>query len=94
MREKKVVEIKNFDNFNESEKGVKVKRFYNYLPTTNLNNSKGVKVATFPLNMTDRTEKELNIASAGIEKVDGVAYFKQYFSRTERSSNAESFSLK
>ena len=87
MREKKVVEIKNFDNFNESEKGVKVKRFYNYLPTTNLNNSKGVKVATFPLNMTDRTEKELNIASAGIEKVDGVAYFKQYFSRTETTTH-------
>ena len=33
MRNKKVVEIKDFSNFNDKNEGVKVKRLYNYLPT-------------------------------------------------------------
>ena len=83
MRNKKVVEIKDFSNFNDKNEGVKVKRFYNYLPTSTLKNSKGVKIATFPQNMTDLTEKPLNLADSGIEKVEGIAYFKQYYSRTD-----------
>lgn len=87
MREKKVVEIKKFDNFNSTNNEVKTKTFYNYSPSNNLKNSKGFEIATFPQNLTNKTERELNIASAGITSVDGVAYFKQYFSRTETTTH-------
>lgn len=77
MRKKKVVEIKKFNNFCEVN-NVLTKSFYNFLPSETLNNSKGVGVATFPLNLNDKTEAELNITDAKLESVEGVAYFKQY----------------
>ncbi|MBQ8615152.1 MAG: hypothetical protein IJ415_01125 [Clostridia bacterium] len=85
MREKKVIEIDKFNNFNNSSSNIKAKSFYNFFPTQTLHNSKGITVATFPLNLTDKTESELNIVGAGLESVDGVAYFKQYVQRTGKT---------
>ena len=79
MRTKKVVEIKEFNNFNDLENGIKTKSFYNYLPTNKLKNSKGIAVAKFPYNINKKTEAELNIAGAGVEYVKGLGYFKQFF---------------
>lgn len=75
MRKKKVVEIKEFNNDNVAL----VKGFYNYNPSKILKNSHGVKNATFPKNAKNLTERELNISATGIEKVKGVAYFKQFY---------------
>lgn len=81
MRQKKVVEISEFNNDNVAL----VKGFYNYNPTKALRNSYGIKNATFPQNATKLTEKELKISSTGIEKVKGVAYFKQYYRDSNRT---------
>lgn len=86
MREKKVVEIKTFNNFDENN-NVKTKMFYNYLPNSSLNNSKGIVNATFPKNRTNKTEKPLKIAETGITSVEGIAFFKQYFPLSESITN-------
>ncbi len=79
MKNKKVVEIKNFDNFNKDANSVNAQIFYNYKPAKELKNSLGVVNAKFPLNNTNTSEAELNISVKGINKVEGIAYFKQYF---------------
>lgn len=79
MKTKKRVEIDSFDNFNSKENGIKVEQFYNYLPGKTLKDSYGVNVALFPKNKNSNIYKELNISSAGLESVEGVAYFKQFF---------------
>ncbi len=79
MKTKKRVEIVNFDNFDSKSSAVKVDQFYNYYPGKLLKNSYGVDVAKFPKNASSNVYKELNIASAGFESVDGVSYFKQFF---------------
>ncbi|MBQ9795525.1 MAG: hypothetical protein IJW36_01000 [Clostridia bacterium] len=84
MRSKKVIEIKRFDNFSENST-VKVKNYYNFLPTWCLNNTHGVAEATFPLSAKSTTEQPLKIAEAGIEVVKGVAYFKQYARLSEKN---------
>ena len=85
MRNKKVVEIDSFNGFYGSKNGVKVESFYNFLPTESLNNSKGVAIATFPTSLTNKKVKPLAIQTAGIEKVDGLVYFKQYFPQNGRT---------
>lgn len=79
MSVKKRLEISKFNNFDANSNLVKADKFYNYLPTEQLNNSMGVKVATFPKMENDLTEEPLNFAGAGITSIEGVAYFKQYF---------------
>ena len=78
MRTKKEIIIDRFDNFDKNSNAILTKTFYNYKPSTHLNNSKGVKNALFPKNPTSNVEKELNIAATGITSVNGLAYFKQY----------------
>ena len=79
MRTKKRVEIKNFNNFDNNSNDVCAEKFYNYLPTNKLNNSIGVKSASFPYSATDPEEYELNLQSKNVQSVEGIAYFKQYF---------------
>jgi len=79
MRTKKRVEIKNFNNFNSNSNEVYAEKFYNYLPTNKLNNSVGIKSASFPYSATDPEEYELNLQSKNVQSVEGIAYFKQYF---------------
>ena len=86
MREKKVVKLEDFNCF-ESENKVCVESFYNFAPSKVLNNSKGIKNATFPTNYEDRTENELNISAVGIKSVEGVAYFKQYFPKMKTTAH-------
>lgn len=86
MRNKKVVEINRFDNFN-TDNAIVAKKFYNYLPSNELQNSHGVVNAMFPLNYEDTSEAELNITKKGITKVEGIAFFKQYFSTSGRTVN-------
>ena len=81
MKQKKLVEVNRFDNFNNDSAGIVVEKFYNYYPSNKLKNSSGIDVALFPKNKTNLSTKELNIAKAGIESIEGIAYFKQYFSR-------------
>ena len=81
MKTKKRIVIESFDNF-KKETNISVDKFYNYKPTKILSNSFGVKEAGFPKSLTDQTEYNLNIAGAGLNKVKGVTYFKQYFPRT------------
>lgn len=87
MRQKKVVEIKRFDDFNNDSKGVITKKFYNYYPSYKLGNSKGIGVAIFPKSKTNQTSKELNIEKAGIGGIEGISYFKQYFSRSQTTTH-------
>ena len=81
MKTKKRIVIESFDNF-KKETSISVDKFYNYKPTKILSNSFGVKEASFPKSLTDLTEYNLNINGAGLNKVKGVTYFKQYFPRT------------
>ena len=78
MKEKKSVSITRFDSFDKNSSQIQTQTFYNYLPLTRLHNSKGVNNAMFPKNPNNKTEKALNIASAGITSVEGISYFKQY----------------
>ncbi len=78
MRKKKVVNLEHFNNFDKNSKEIRTKMFYNYLPTTSLKNSKGVRSALFPKSKTNNAEKELKISSTGITAVKGIGYFKQY----------------
>lgn len=77
MRNKRVVELKCFDNFKKEE--IQTKSFYNYFPSKVLKNTHGIQNALFPKNPTNATLNELNISGAGISKIEGVGYFKQYF---------------
>lgn len=77
MREKKEVSINRFDNFDNSE-NILTQTFYNYKPSSQLDNSKGVVNAMFQKNAKNKLEKELNISPTGITSVEGLAYFKQY----------------
>lgn len=86
MRNKKVVEINRFDNFDNNSTEIKTKMFYNYAPGIMLNNSKGIASAMFPKNPNDLTEKELKIDATGITRIQGIAYFKQYFSNSGRTT--------
>lgn len=87
MKNKKVVEIKNFDNFDKDANSVNTQIFYNYKPAKELKNSLGVVNAKFPLNVTNTSEAELNISVKGINKVEGIAYFKQYFADSAYTSH-------
>ena len=87
MRTKKTVEIKRFDNFDKNSNEILTEKFYNYKPTNQLSNSKGVTVAKFPRNATNKQESELNISSTGITSVEGIAYFKQYFSKSKLTTH-------
>lgn len=80
MREKKVVEISRFDNFQQKSSDVVAKSFYNYSPNKFLENSKGVTIAKFQKNPTSKIEKELKILDTNITSIEGLSYFKQYYS--------------
>lgn len=84
MRAKKVVEIKKFNNFNYSNE-IKAYNYYNFLPTTNLKNTHGISIATLPKSSDDLSEQQLNISNLGVERIDGVAYFKQYARLSEKT---------
>ena len=83
MREKKVVEIKSFKNFNNSNNQSPL--FYNYVLGENLTNTKGIVSATFPKNPTNNSLKELKIDDAGITKIEGITYFEQYSAKANKS---------
>lgn len=87
MKNIKRVKISRFNNQNMASNSIVVKNFYNFLPTEQLNNSMGVKIASFPKTAEDTIEMELNISGAGISSVDGVAYFKQYFPESGLSTH-------
>lgn len=78
MRVKKRIEINRFDNYTQ-DSNVKTNVVYNYENLKTLNNPLGIDVAKFPKSLTNSTMGELKISSAGFQRVDGVAYFKQYF---------------
>ena len=73
MKNKQTLQINKFENFAS---------FYNYFPTTKLLNSMGVAEAKFPYDNEDLTENELNIPALNLERVDGVAYFKQFYAKS------------
>lgn len=79
MRAKQRVEIKKFNNFDINSNEILTENFYNYKPTKILSNCSGIKTASFPINAESEIEYELDIAGAGIEQVNGIAYFKQFF---------------
>lgn len=81
MRIKKSIEIKCFDNFNDTNE-IETEKFYNYSANSKLKNSLGVVNATFPLNSKSTTYSELKIKDSGITGVEGLAYFKQFFPKT------------
>ena len=87
MRAKQRVEIKKFNNLNINSNEVLSEAFYNYKVGKALTNSSGVKVASFPINSTSSEQYQLKIAEAGIEKVDGIAYFKQYFPENGKTTH-------
>lgn len=78
MREKKEVRIERFDNFDKNINHILTKTFYNFKPSSQLENSKGIANAKFPKNPTNKTAKELNISASGITSIEGISYFKQY----------------
>jgi len=86
MRTKKSVEIKRFDNFDKNSTEIQTTKFYNYFPNSKLNNACGIVSAMFPKNKTNKTEKELKIDSAGITNIQGLAFFKQYFPNSKRTT--------
>lgn len=86
MRVKKSVSIRRFDETN-SEKFPHMLSCYNYYASGKLYNSRGVRVARFPKTTTDLSELELNIQGAGIAKVDGLTYFKQYVASSNVSTH-------
>ena len=86
MKTKKQIEIKNFNNFNTSDK-INTEKFYNFLPTENLESSLGVAVAKFPNTYEDTTEVELGIDNLDINSVCGVTYFKMYFPTSQNTQH-------
>lgn len=86
MKVKKSIDIEHFNNFN-LDNNISVNKFYNYKPGSKLKNSKGVDIAKFPLNFTDLEESPLNISEAGVNSVEGIAYFKQYFPKSASTTH-------
>ena len=86
MKEKKQIEINNFNNFNTSNK-INTEKFYNFLPIENLNSSLGVDAAKFPKTYDDLTEVELGIDDLNINSVCGVTYFKMYFPTSQNTQH-------
>ena len=87
MKTKKVVEISNFANFYKDSKDVLTSMFYNYHPSHTLKNCHGLGVAMFPKSKTNPQERELNLSKLGLESVDGLAYFKQYQSKSKLTTH-------
>jgi len=87
MKEKKSVQIDGFDNFGGKQNSFIVDKFYNVCPGKKLTASNGVGVAKFPQNLTNANEYELNLTAAGIENVQGVTYFKQYFTDAKETTH-------
>ena len=85
MKVKKSIKIDNFYNF--SEKGVQVDEFYNLKADKKLTSSIGVAIAKFPTDLNTNEMQSLNISSADIESVDGVAYFRQEVPELEQATN-------
>lgn len=83
---KKVVKLERFDCFNDGNE-ICVEKFYNFKPNKILNNSKGVKNATFPTNYEDKTEQPLNISATGLKTIQGIAFFKQYFPKMKATAH-------
>lgn len=79
MRNKKQITIENFKNANKS-KGVTFQKFYNVDPSDGLKQGYGVELAKFPKsdNPSDGIYT-LKIGDTTIEKVEGIAVFKQFF---------------
>ena len=65
MKNKKVVELKQFNNCKDNNL-IPVKNFYNFKPSKQLQNSSGVKIATFPYSVTDKSEYSLECHSDAI----------------------------
>jgi len=78
MKTKKQIELNSFNNFKDTLSGIKVDKFYNYLPDKKLKDCYGVDVAKFPLSEDALTESELNIQALNLEAIKGITYFKQY----------------
>ena len=88
MIDKKVIKIERFDNFNKVDnKSITAKKFYNLSPSVYLKNSKGIRSALFQKNLTNKTERELKISNAGITRIEGVSYFKQYHPENKGTSH-------
>lgn len=79
MRTKKRVEITRFNNFETNSNEISTESFYNYKPTRVLNNSSGIIEAVFPFNATSSNNYTLDISAKQMGKVEGIAYFKQFF---------------
>jgi len=73
MNAKKRIELKRFDEFT---------KFYNYLPQKRLNNSVGIGNAQVPYDIDDPTLVDLDIESLNLDRVDGVAAFKQFYKKS------------
>lgn len=86
MKEKKQISIDTFNNFNTVNE-INTEKFYNFLPTQNLNSSLGVAVAKFPKSYEDLTEQELAISDLDINAVCGVTYFKMYFPTSQNTQH-------
>ncbi len=82
MRNKKVVKIENFANFDKNSQEIKTKLFYNYIPTDVLDSGLGIKSATFPNSLEDRSEYELKIDEAGINHVKGLCHVRQFMKQS------------
>ena len=65
MKSKKSVELKQFNNFNDSSNGIKVERFYNYLPTSTLKNSFGVNCNQRVFAAQSESMEKFGLQSAG-----------------------------
>ncbi len=86
MKEKKRIEIDDFNNFNSLDK-IYTEKFYNFLPTNKLHSSQGIATAKFPKMYTDLTEEELGIDDLDINSVCGVSYFKMYFPDSQNTQH-------
>lgn len=76
MKQKKSVEIVDFNNFYNGNK-VKTEVFYNYNNTHGLKESKGIREVGFPT--ANNKIRFLDFESAGVEAIDGINYFAQYY---------------
>lgn len=81
MKQKKRLEISRFDNENKID-NVCFDKFYNYLPTNELQNSVGVMVASFPYDYEGDEIYSLSLPE-GVTSFEGLALFRQHFSNYE-----------
>ncbi len=77
MKQKKRLEITRFDNENKTDQ-VCFEKFYNYLPTDELQNSVGVKIATFPYSYDTELSYAVSLPE-GVTKFNSLAVFRQHF---------------